>query len=252
MMTLRVFRGTDNSLRMKPTVDLHTHTVASGHAYSTLQEMALAAAGKGIKVLGITEHGPSVPGTCNSLYFKNMIVIPRNMYGVRLLLGAEINILDTDGNLDMSDAECERLDLRIAGIHSACWTPGSIDENTEGMLKVMRNPYIHMISHPGDGTASLHFEPLVLESARSHTLLEINSHSLHPARHMRGARENNLEILRLCKKHDVPVILGSDAHISFSVGCYDYVLPLLEETGFPPELIMNDKEDYVLDWLGIR
>jgi len=47
---------------MKPLIDAHTHTVASGHAYSSLQEMAKAAADKGLQVLGITEHGPSVPG----------------------------------------------------------------------------------------------------------------------------------------------------------------------------------------------
>lgn len=237
---------------MKALADLHTHTVASGHGYSTLQEMARAAAEKGIGILGVTEHGPAVPGACDSLYFKNMIVIPRVMYGVRLLLGAEINILDTSGKLDMSDDECRMLDLRIAGIHSVCWKGGTAEENTEGVLNVMRNPLIHIISHPGDGTASLHFEPLVHESARSHTLLEINSHSLHPARHKTVARDNNIAILKLCKKHGVPVILGSDAHISFSVGCYDYVLPLLKETGFPEELIMNDKPELLMEWLGIR
>lgn len=237
---------------MKALADLHTHTVASGHGYSTLQEMARAAAEKGIEILGVTEHGPAVPGACDSLYFKNMIVIPRVMYGVRLLLGAEINILDTSGKLDMSDDECRMLDLRIAGIHSVCWKGGTAEENTEGVLNVMRNPLIHIISHPGDGTASLHFEPIVQESARSHTLLEINSHSLHPARHKTVARDNNIAILKLCKKHGVPVILGSDAHISFSVGCYDYVLPLLKETGFPEELIMNDKPELLMEWLGIR
>ena len=48
----------------RPLLDVHTHTVVSGHAYSSLQEMARAAADKGIEVLGITEHGPSIPGTC--------------------------------------------------------------------------------------------------------------------------------------------------------------------------------------------
>ena len=43
---------------MKIELDVHTHTVASGHAFSSLQEMAQAAAGKGLKLLGITEHSP--------------------------------------------------------------------------------------------------------------------------------------------------------------------------------------------------
>ena len=32
-------------------IDAHTHTVASGHAYSSLQEMAKAAADMGLEVL---------------------------------------------------------------------------------------------------------------------------------------------------------------------------------------------------------
>ncbi|MDE5800907.1 MAG: phosphatase [Paramuribaculum sp.] len=236
---------------MKARADLHTHTIASGHAYSTLQEMAKAAAEKGIEILGVTEHGPAISGTCTPIYFKNMMVIPREMYGVKLLLGAELNILDTTGRLDMTEQQCAWLDLRIAGIHTRCWNGGTREENTAGVLAVMRNPLIHIISHPGDGTADLDFEALVLESPRSHTLLEINSHSLHPARHKTEARTNNIRILQLCKKHHVPVILGSDAHISFAIANYDNVLPLLAETDFPPELIMNDKPRELLFFLRL-
>ena len=123
---------------MKPLIDAHTHTVASGHAYSSLQEMAKAAAEKGLQVLGITEHGPSVPGTCPLLYFKNMFVVHRQMYGVRLLMGCEVNILDTDGSIDMPDDFIGYLDIVIAGIHAAWYKGGSKDENTEGMIKVIR------------------------------------------------------------------------------------------------------------------
>uniref|UniRef100_UPI003FEF4C9F PHP domain-containing protein n=1 Tax=Parabacteroides distasonis TaxID=823 RepID=UPI003FEF4C9F len=47
---------------MKTLLDVHTHTVASGHAFSTLQEMAVAASEKGLKLLGITEHAPGRRG----------------------------------------------------------------------------------------------------------------------------------------------------------------------------------------------
>ena len=97
-------------------IDAHTHTIASGHAYSTLQEMAQAAADKGLQVLGITEHGPSVPGTCPLLYFKNMFVVPRQMNGIRLLMGCEINILDTNGSLDLDEEYIDRLDIVKASI----------------------------------------------------------------------------------------------------------------------------------------
>ena len=236
---------------MTPLLDVHTHTVASGHAYSSLQEMAQAAASRGLQILGVTEHGPSIEGTCPLLYFKNMHCIPRQMYGVRLLMGCEMNILDTEGHLDIPENYMQHLDIRIAGIHIMCWKGGTKAQNTEGMEAVIRNPYVHIISHPGDGTADLDFEPLVLASKEAHTLLEINNHSLSPKRSKLSAKANNLEILRLCKKHDVPLILGSDAHISFQIADYSRVMPLVEEVGFPPELIMNYWPEQFLEYIQI-
>ena len=42
-------------------VDLHTHTLASGHAFGTVWESAKIASEKGIKLLGVTDHSPSLP-----------------------------------------------------------------------------------------------------------------------------------------------------------------------------------------------
>ena len=120
------------------------------------------------------------------------------------------------------------------------------------MVAAIRNPWTHIISHPGDGTAELDFEPIVLASKESHTLLEINNSSLNPGRGKEKSKVNNLEILRLCKKYQVPIILGSDAHISYSVADYDYIWPLLAETDFPEELIMNDKPEQFLKYLNIK
>ena len=236
---------------MNIALDVHTHTLASGHAFSTLQEMARAAADKGLQLLGITEHTPGIPGTCNLIYFRNLHVVPRRMYGIELLLGAEINILDPQGNIDLDEFHLNKLDLRIAGIHSLCYTPGTREENTHGMVEVIRNPYIHIISHPGDGTAQLDFEPMVLAAKEHHTLLEINNSSLKPVRHKEEARGNNLELLRLCKRYEVPVILGSDAHISFDIANYEYALQLGGETEFPEELIMNTSVEKFKRYLGI-
>ncbi|MGM9758903.1 MAG: phosphatase [Parabacteroides sp.] len=228
---------------MNIALDVHTHTVASGHAYSTLQEMVRAAADKHLQILGITEHAPSIPGTCDLIYFRNLYIVPRELYGVQLLLGAELNILDSQGRIDMDESYMPMLDIKIAGIHSLCFQHGTIEENTQGMIGAIRNPYVNIISHPGDGTAQLLFEPIVLAAKESGTLLEINNHSLHPERHKQDARKNNLEILRLCKQYEVPVILGSDAHISFRIADYSNIYPLLQETEFPEELIVNHQVD---------
>ena len=237
---------------MKPLFDPHTHTIASGHAYSTIQEMAQAAAQKGLQVLGITEHAPTLPGACHSIYFRNMHVIPREMYGVRLLMGVELNILDHTGRLDLDEQHYRCCDLRIAGIHVLCWEGGTRTQNTDGMLAAIHNPWTHIISHPGDGTAELDFEPIVRAARDTHTLLEINSSSMIPLRHKEVARPNNLEILRLCRQMDVPIILGSDAHISHSIADYRYALPLLQETSFPDELVMNYWPAQAMEYMGIE
>lgn len=222
---------------------MHTHTLASGHAFSTLQEMAQAGAEKGLKLLGITEHTSGIPGTCDPIYFRNLHVVPRRMYGIELMLGAEINILDGKGNLDADEDLMKRLDIRIAGIHSLCYEQGTIEENTYGMIQAIRHPYIQIISHPGDGTAKLDFEPIVLAAKTCGTLLEINNSSLKPTRNKVDARDNNIRILRLCKKYEVPVILGSDAHISFDIANYEYLYSLLQDTEFPESLIVNRSVD---------
>lgn len=237
---------------MKTLLDVHTHTVMSGHAYSSLQEMVAMAQQKGLRVLGITEHGPALPGSCHPIYFKNMHVVPRKFGDLRLLMGAELNILNTQGELDLNEDYYKYMDIRIAGIHALCWEGGSLEENTAGMVAAIRNPWTHIISHPGDGTAELDFEPIVLAAKETHTLLEINNSSLKPSRGKLMAKPNNLEILRLCKKYEVPVILGSDAHISFSIGDYEFIPSLLQETQFPEGLIVNNKPNFFFNYLNIN
>ena len=41
---------------IKDILDTHTHTLASGHAYSTIRENAHAAAEKGLELLAITDR----------------------------------------------------------------------------------------------------------------------------------------------------------------------------------------------------
>lgn len=234
---------------MQTLLDVHTHTIMSGHAFSTLQEMIAEGQRKGLKILGVTEHGPGIPGTCHPIYFRNIHVVPRQYGDMRLLLGAELNILNTKGELDLSEFYYQRMDLRIAGIHGLCWEGGTPEENTEGMIAAISNPWTNIISHPGDGTAKLIYEPIVLASKEHHTLLEINSSSMRPIRGFNEAKDNYIEILRLCKRYEVPVILGSDAHIASDIANYEYCLPLLQETDFPEALIINDKPEEFMKYL---
>ncbi len=219
-------------------LDVHTHTIASGHAYGTLTEMAKEAAARGLKLLGITEHTHYMPGTCDDLYFVNLRVVPRNMFGIRLMLGAELNIMDEDGTVDLPERIIDRLDLRIASIHGNLYRFGTMEQNTAAVLGAMKNPKIDIIGHPDDGNCPLDYERIVKASREYHTLLEINNNSLR-LQSRKNARENIAVILKLCMKYDVPVIMNSDAHFMTDIANTDHSMPVVEEMGFPKELILN-------------
>ena len=158
-------------------LDVHTHTIASGHAYNSMMEMARAGFEKGLKLLGITEHAPMMPGSCSNMYFRNLKVVPRSLCGIEVMLGAELNIIDYDGHVDLDDNVMRQLDIKIASLHSVCILPGTKEENTRAVLGAIRNPMIDIIGHPDDGIYPLDYEPVVEAAKETHTLLEVNNNS---------------------------------------------------------------------------
>lgn len=225
---------------MKIVLDTHTHTLVSGHAYNTIREMAAMAKEKGLEALAITDHAPNMPGSCHSFYFQNMEVIPREMYGVRLFMGCELNILDEMGTVDLKQEVLERLDLTIASIHPPCYQGAETMESvTAAYVAAMENPLIHIIGHPDDGRFPIDYEVLVKKAKETGTILEINNTSLQPGGFRRNTRENDKTILRLCKEYQVPVTLGSDAHMDVDIANFSLALELLKECEFPEELVIN-------------
>ena len=195
---------------MEFVLDTHTHTQASGHAYFSVEEMARAASLKGLKLLGITEHAPKMPGTCQELHFHNFRVLERRMFGVELLMGVELNILDYEGHVDLPGRLLKKMDVVIASLHTPCIRPGTKAENTRALLKAMENPLIDIIGHPDDGRYPLDYRELVYGARECGKLLEINNTSLNPGSVREGARENYLKMLEYCAELGVCVIAGSD------------------------------------------
>ncbi len=237
---------------MQTLLDVHTHTIVSGHAFCTLNEMIAEAQKHELTLFGVTEHGPAIPGTCTDIYFRNLHVVPRQYGNMRLLLGAELNIIDYEGNVDITNPNTlDCMDHVIAGLHLLCYTDGNREQNTSALIGAIENPRIHIISHPCDGTASdLDLEAVVLAAKRTDTLLELNSSSLNPVRHKELAHPLFVKMLQLCKQHEVPIILGSDAHHTSAICDYRFALPLLKETAFPETLIINDKPKEFLQIIG--
>lgn len=237
---------------MKDILDVHTHTLASGHAYNTIKEMAEEAAEKGLELLGITEHAPTMPGTCHEYYFQNLHVVPRQMYGVQLLIGSELNIIDHEGNVDLSNHVLKKLDLCIASIHPPCYPGGTKEENTKAVVGAMKNPYINIIGHPDDGRYELDYETVAKKAKEYGVILELNNASVSPGSFRPNTRENDLIMLQYCKKYEVPVIMSSDAHMACDIGNHEYVKDIIEEAKFPKELVVNHSKEILLNMIEKR
>lgn len=231
-------------------LDTHTHTLASGHAYSTIREMAYAASEKGLKLLGITEHAPKMPGSCHEFYFRNLRVADRQMYGVELLFGAEVNILAPDGSVDLADSILQQLDLTIASLHIPCMAPRTVAENTNAYVNAIKNPLINIIGHPDDRRYPVDYQEIVLAAKEHHTLIELNNASLTEGGARVNAKPLDIELLGLCAAYDVPIVIGSDAHIDTAVGRHDKAAALLEEVNFPKHLIVNQDPDYLKKYVN--
>ena len=233
-------------------LDMHTHTVVSGHAYCTLREMARAAADKGLVALGITEHAPKMPGTCHIYYFENLKIVPREMYGVQLYLGSEVNILNDRGEVDLPEKLLREMDVVVASLHTNCCAPGSKKENTNAYLHAMENPYVNIIGHPDDGRYEVDYPELVRGAKACGKVLELNMHSMDPSSHRIHALENDREILELCMKYEVPVIADSDAHFDDYIGAFDKGRQILEQVSFPEELLLNRSLEAAAGYLNRR
>lgn len=232
-------------------MDLHTHTIASGHGYSTLKENVEAAKEQGLKIYGLSEHGPAMPGGPHAFFFHNYRVIPRQDGELKVLCGVEANIMDMNGNLDLEPAYLEKMDYVIASMHIPCVKSGTLEENTNCILKVMDNPCVNIIGHPDDGRYPLDYKRVVKAAKEKKVLLELNNCSVGRNSPRKNCKENMREILQYCKEYETCIIVGTDSHICNSVGRFEDAITILEEMNFPPELIINESPERLREY-GIK
>ena len=180
--------------------DLHTHTIASTHAYSTVTEMVQAAAAKGLYALAITDHARTMPGAPREWYFSSLYELPLHYRGVMTLAGIEANVLDFEGHIDLEKKDGERLDWVVASIHhlplEGLQKP-DVEKCTHLWLQVAKNPKVHVIGHSGDPLYAYDIDKVIPVFGEQHKLVEINNHSF-------VARKENIanckKIALACKK----------------------------------------------------
>lgn len=224
--------------KMTPEVDTHTHTVISGHAWSTLTENCLAARARGMKGLCLTEHGPAIEGGAPSYIPHSQRMLPEVVEGIRVYKGVEINILDHENRIDIPPAYLKFCEFAIASIHTHMFPErDKRDENTATYLEMLRNPYIDIIGHADDPTVPCDFEAMVSQAQKYGKLLELNNNST--TAHRPGSLPSLKRYILCCKARGQRVCVASDAHFHTMVGNVGPMMRLLEELEFPQALIVN-------------
>ncbi len=232
-------------------VDLHVHTIASGHAYSTVAEIARAAAEKGLEAVAMADHGPALGGGAHPFHFWNLRVVPRRMEGVVILRSIEANIVDSEGGLDLADGFLERLDVVQAGFHPGCgYDQRSVEANTLAMLGAMRHPLVDIIVHPGNPAFQVDIPVVVEEAARLGKALEINNASYVYTR--MGSRENDQLIVEEAKRRGAWIAVGSDAHIAGFAGEFSHAVEILAGVELPLGRVVNRDLDGLREFLKGR
>ena len=206
-------------------IDLHTHTIISGHAYSTILENLQAAREAGLTAFAVTDHGPAMPGVLGEAYhvvnMRNSV--PEVLEGIRIIRGFEANIIDFDGNTDLPNDFAPSVEFIIGSLHEICIVPRSREENTACLINAMASGYVDAIGHP-DGFAFPLDYPLLAEAAVEYKVaLEVNNSSLKGR--VRGDTWKNMREMVLAARngdevgvHAGTVVADFDPRFAVAVG----------------------------------
>ena len=221
---------------MRIAIDTHTHTVASGHAYSTVYELAKGARRARLEGFVLTDHGPGLPGGTHPYHFSNQRILPDRMRGVRFYRGVEANILDLEGSLDLGDDYLALLHFAYAGFHEICFPSRSEAENTIALVAALRNPMVDAVSHPGNPRYPVDIPEVVRAAKEFGKAIEINNSSFKVRQ---GSHDGCLEFAQECARTGTLVVCASDAHYWEDVGRVDKALAVIKEARLPKELVVN-------------
>jgi len=226
--------------------DTHTHTILCGHAVSTVMENLTQAKKLGHTFLCVTEHTPAIVGGANWVFFDYLDYnMPRSAEGILLVRGAELNIMDYSGTVDLPVEVIKKLEWVLASYHHLVIEQGSVADHTRGWVHIAENPLIHAIGHC-DRRYKFEMAPVFKAFKDAGKIVELNANML----------ENNEPAINACRdiavwcaELGIRVVLSSDAHMCVLVGEVAPVVKILEEIGFPQELILNTDHNKFLEVL---
>lgn len=243
---------------MKLVADYHTHSVYSrnNHGKSTIEENVKVAMMRGLKTIGISDHGMGhflfgIKRSKLPMIRSEIDNLNEKYPDIEILLGVEANILSFDGRIDVLESEKKYFDYINLGYHSGVLfknvrdyfhffikNPFSkmiprmrervIDMNTNALIKAMQENDIKIITHPG-AKIEIDIDKLSKEAAKTNTVLEINNYHGHLT----------VEEIKIAKKNHVLFSLGSDAHEKEFVGRVGNSIERAKKSGLKTSQIIN-------------
>jgi putative hydrolase len=165
-----------------------------------------------------------------------------------LLKGIEVDILD-DGSLDQTDEMLDRLDVRVASVHSKLRMDKP--DMTKRMVAAVRNPRVNVLGHctgrmvmGARGTrqqSQFDAKAVFTACVESNTAVEINS---RPER-----RDPPTDLLELARDLGCLFSIDSDAHAPGQLDFLWYGAERAEAAGIDPDRIVNTwPKERLLAW----
>ncbi len=236
--------------------DYHTHTIFS-HGKHDVIDNAIIAKEKGLKAIGLSDHGFNHPAfglSVNKIApLKDRVLKAKSITGIDVLLGIESNIIGTDGTVDLKPKNYDDFDLFIAGVHKFVMykfgsifsialpslfhtyvakkhiSKSAIKNTTKAYINVIKNNPVDIISHVNFCCFSNALE--VAKCASDYgTYIELNSKKSHLS---------NDEINDILAKTNAKFIINSDAHSKEKVGDFSLALSLVDKLQIPIDRIAN-------------
>ena len=242
-------------MNYKIMADLHTHTVASLHAYSTVKENVMEARRKGLKYLAVTDHYYHTGTKIEKKNERARIVYLNNYVygdGVKVIPGLEANV-----NQSLQD-KVKVVPWRPVGVHS--WfidrekaTPKNIFNGfVESYMRGDCTAFAHIereiwaINHGKYLNDPLHkdlkklLESIVVFAKENNIFLELNESSLRT--NEKGGVERIKYWLDIARNLGCKIYLGTDAHYCNRVGDFTEAVKILNAVEYPEDLILNCDE----------
>ena len=237
-------------------IDLHIHTVASGHAHSTIAEYINRAKELKMKIIGISDHGPSLDCTlADVVYFKQAFRIPKIIDGIRVLKGVEANIINEKGDIDLPDTVLEKLDYVLAAFHFITpYKDAGEEKNTKAMINAIRSGKINILSHPfvNNNKFCYNLEKIAETACEHNVLLEVNTSYIKEHRLTDQLVENIKLMLKVVREHNKKVIVNSDSHNIWELGDDTPLKKIQSRLRLEKELIINNYPGELLKLLKIK